>query len=227
MSDSLHCPSCNSLLRDVRLCLQCHTAHGIGRGRGHAKVECLNDEWHEAVARSVPSTPSAATKKCEFGDPACPCQDGDMCHYKGDNPFPQPAGLSSAAPSERDIEVAREIYAVFDSWLCEMLRFQKVPDAVQLIPKIASLLAARAAAPQNDRWVPVSERLPEPGSCAIVYGYADDSEKIRIQDMATYSYMNGWHVGAAYERQCEFVVTHWQPLPAPPVSDSESAREEA
>ena len=25
---------------------------------------------------------------CKYGDPTCPCQDGDMCHYEGPNPWP-------------------------------------------------------------------------------------------------------------------------------------------
>lgn len=24
---------------------------------------------------------------CKYGDPSCPCQDGDSCHYEGDNPM--------------------------------------------------------------------------------------------------------------------------------------------
>jgi len=27
---------------------------------------------------------------CKYGDPYCPCQDGDMCHYEGPNPMPPP-----------------------------------------------------------------------------------------------------------------------------------------
>ncbi len=27
---------------------------------------------------------------CEYGDPFCPCQDGDACHYRGHNPLPDP-----------------------------------------------------------------------------------------------------------------------------------------
>lgn len=28
---------------------------------------------------------------CKYGDPFCPCPDGDMCHYEGPNPMPAPA----------------------------------------------------------------------------------------------------------------------------------------
>ncbi len=27
---------------------------------------------------------------CKYGDPLCPCQDGDMCHYEGPNPMKPP-----------------------------------------------------------------------------------------------------------------------------------------
>ena len=27
---------------------------------------------------------------CKYGDPTCPCQDGDMCHYEGPNPMTPP-----------------------------------------------------------------------------------------------------------------------------------------
>jgi hypothetical protein len=28
---------------------------------------------------------------CKYGDPACPCQDGDRCHYEGERPFKAPS----------------------------------------------------------------------------------------------------------------------------------------
>lgn len=27
---------------------------------------------------------------CKYGDPTCPCQDGDPCHYEGENPMNVP-----------------------------------------------------------------------------------------------------------------------------------------
>ena len=27
---------------------------------------------------------------CKYGDPTCPCQDGDMCHYEGPRPMSVP-----------------------------------------------------------------------------------------------------------------------------------------
>ena len=31
---------------------------------------------------------------CKYGDPACPCQDGDTCHYEGENPMTPPYTLT-------------------------------------------------------------------------------------------------------------------------------------
>jgi len=28
---------------------------------------------------------------CKYGDPTCPCQDGGMCNYEGQNPMPVPS----------------------------------------------------------------------------------------------------------------------------------------
>ena len=35
-----------------------------------------------------PTTPAATP--CKYGDPLCPCQDGDQCHYEGENPMTPP-----------------------------------------------------------------------------------------------------------------------------------------
>lgn len=31
--------------------------------------------------------PFAESIHCLYGDPLCPCQDGDACHYEGENPL--------------------------------------------------------------------------------------------------------------------------------------------
>lgn len=49
--------------------------------------------FHTAEVRG--SIPLPPTIPCKYGDPLCPCQDGDMCHYEGPNPMaaPQPLGV--------------------------------------------------------------------------------------------------------------------------------------
>jgi len=34
--------------------------------------------------------PTSKTKPCKYGDVTCPCQDGDPCHYEGENPMTPP-----------------------------------------------------------------------------------------------------------------------------------------
>lgn len=42
--------------------------------------------------------------ECFYGDPTCPCQDGDPCHYEGDDPMNVPPEYA-----RRAIERQREM----------------------------------------------------------------------------------------------------------------------
>lgn len=49
--------------------------------------------------------------RCPHGDPFCPCQDGDSCHYEGPDPFscpnPPPAAISiRVAPLDAEGRIA-------------------------------------------------------------------------------------------------------------------------
>ncbi len=57
-----------------------------------------------------------------------------------------------------------------------------------------------------DTWIPVAERLPEYNQAVLV----SDCTDIQIG----YYTDVGWIVGGAY--WIEDLITHWQPLPAPP-----------
>lgn len=41
---------------------------------------------------------------CKHGDPSCPCQDGDSCHYEGANPWPEPSTQQKAAWDEQRVK---------------------------------------------------------------------------------------------------------------------------
>ena len=45
--------------------------------------ECPVGWWAEEAARAKP-------EPCIGHDPACPCQDGDLCHYRGPDSWPMP-----------------------------------------------------------------------------------------------------------------------------------------
>ena len=58
----------------------------------------------------------------------------------------------------------------------------------------------------SNKWIPVSERLPEDGIDVLVYSEAEDM----IIDIAWYNKIIAKWIGAAQ-------VTHWMPLPSPPI----------
>jgi hypothetical protein len=37
--------------------------------------------------------PAPQAKKCPYGDPLCPCQDGHQCHYEGKDTWPAPQAV--------------------------------------------------------------------------------------------------------------------------------------
>lgn len=43
------------------------------------------------MTNTQPSEQARQRRVCKFGDPSCPCQDGDMCHYEGPNPWSPPS----------------------------------------------------------------------------------------------------------------------------------------
>lgn len=48
-------------------------------GWGDANFETTPTHW-----QLLPAAPKE-TQRCAYGDPFCPCQDGDTCHYEGSN----------------------------------------------------------------------------------------------------------------------------------------------
>ena len=69
----------------------------------------------------------------------------------------------------------------------------------------AALIAAANRA-EAERWIPVSERLPEEGKLVIVDG------GVAIREYGKWYSQTGDDTG----RRIEWPVTHWRPLPAPP-----------
>lgn len=43
-----------------------------------------------------------ATAACAFGDPTCPCQDGDVCHYV-DDPLSETLAMTPPATAARHL----------------------------------------------------------------------------------------------------------------------------
>ena len=80
---------------------------------------------------------------------------------------------------------------------------------------------------QPVKWIPVTERLPERFETIIICGrmkYSFEKDYCRFVDVACFdkpykekcqdkwSIFNDW-----YEGQQEYEITHWMPLPEPPI----------
>lgn len=65
-------------------------------------------------------------------------------------------------------------------------------------------------APTVGEWISVKDRLPEPGSPALVYGSAG------AMTVARYTAGNIWLVPGIFS-----VVTHWMPLPKAPKEEKQ------
>lgn len=67
-----------------------------GRKGGLARKASITKRKARAIARKaakaswVSRRAKAAKPKCIGNNPLCPCQDGDLCHYKGPDAWPIP-----------------------------------------------------------------------------------------------------------------------------------------
>ncbi len=81
---------------------------------------------------------------CKYGDPSCPCQDGDLCHYEGENPMTPPAILLARLAAEQLRQSGWRVEAiVIESLMAQLTHSQAV---------VADLLAiARRAVNESAR----------------------------------------------------------------------------
>lgn len=62
---------------------------------------------HGGPIMSLQECADAEQRPCKYGDPHCPCQDGDLCHYEGPNPMsPESAAMERARYAWEDIDEA-------------------------------------------------------------------------------------------------------------------------
>ena len=69
----------------------------------------------------------------------------------------------------------------------------------------------------ENKWVPVEERLPPSGDDVLVFGLGVGFAGAGEVRLGTYwRDAKTWSVGESEFREQDAEVTHWQPLPAPP-----------
>jgi hypothetical protein len=88
------------------------------------------------------------TTKCKYGDPMCPCQDGDACHYEGDNPMTPPpiAALKAriaALEAERDCANDRAATHLADAYSMRDQRDALKQDAERTHERICQAIDCR------------------------------------------------------------------------------------
>lgn len=104
--------------------------------------------------------------KCKYGDRFCPCQDGDICHYEGDNPWPKPKAYRDG---EARISSEAKPYVIkakiFNNRLLSAI-LSKYPNVNQfciankLSPtQVGKLLAMKKAAWRRDDWTLAVQRI--------------------------------------------------------------------
>lgn len=91
--------------------------------------------------------------------------------------------------------------------LIELLTHDDCPLLLVLgeISNLANFLVAHGVTVQ--KWIPVTERLPEDGEVVLVYG-------TRGGIYTAYANRGGWHKMNSKSHYCN--PTHWMPLPEPP-----------
>ena len=94
-----------------------------------------------------------------------------------------------------------------------------VPDGIKylsaekqvLMRRVRELESENARLKDAQRWIPVSERLPEATEYvyAVVYDAIDNTSKVSMLKHYGDGNWFSWDSG-------RYVVTHWMPLPEPP-----------
>ena len=105
---------------------------------------------------------------------------------------------------------------------------QKIKDFNSTGAKIRRLEAELAALAEADKWIPVSERLPDEFVPVLVVGKSGDSQYV-TSALVTWEWDDtgaGWcwnqhHMGwlsdmDSYQFDDDYEYTHWMPLPEPP-----------
>lgn len=122
---------------------------------GEVISEC-RDRWAKDGVETLQLT---APPACKRGDPSCPCQDGDPCHYEGDNPMTPPAvigmRMEMRIPQQTEEELrAKPPLETVAGLKAQRVTFQDIPALVvfrkpkgRTVELWEQLLACTAEAP--------------------------------------------------------------------------------
>lgn len=73
----------------------------------HARKAALDRARERLKAKAAVLPPKP---RCKYGDPACPCNDGDQCNYEGENPMVPPDGMVPICDDQLRVIYKETIY---------------------------------------------------------------------------------------------------------------------
>ena len=122
----------------------------------NAEVYQANDYFKRKAERAEAEV-ARLTTKCKYGDPMCPCQDGDACHYEGDNPMTPPpiAALKAriaALEAERDCANDRAATHLADAYSMRDQRDALAKDAERTHERICQAIDCRNMGDHAKGW---------------------------------------------------------------------------
>lgn len=113
--------------------------------------------------------------KCKYGDPLCPCQDGDLCHYEGKNPMKRrEATIEDLMQAQADCNKHMSGVAKTFGTTEVVLRGQNPPLSQSDMPPELNVFATMEAAWQDlvDRWFHegMPDKLKQDGKFIFYHG---------------------------------------------------------
>lgn len=88
-------------------------------------------------------------------------------------------------------------------------------DRIVYLTDILDMIDAQPTLTQQNEWMSVKERLPEPGEDALLY-FGGNGNTMTVG--GRYEVGDGWYsiTDSEYYTDCDTPPTHWMPIPAPP-----------
>lgn len=89
-------------------------AQNINQGEEIVSLDAENAAKTDAIAQfarlltDAKAEIAALKAKCKYGDPACPCNDGDECNYEGENPMLPPDGVVRVTICNDELRIIRK-----------------------------------------------------------------------------------------------------------------------
>lgn len=113
-------------------------------------------------------------------------------------------------------KAAKILLEEYDTLSCRRMLCNKPDDIDYLNDFLIALLTAIDALEQDNGWINIKDRKPEPETWALVYiKYPSPVFELERGIQKTSSVKKMFYDGESF--YCDFgAITHWQPLPEPP-----------